>query len=75
MAFMPMERRFYQFCSEAKIKNFAVNSKTIGIKKRIHIVAETESYTKSSISDELVNCNAVRMLMSRLLLVRFNYLL
>jgi hypothetical protein len=49
-----MERRFYQFCSEAKIKKFAVNSKTIGIKKRIHIVAEKESYTKSSISDESI---------------------
>ena len=49
-----MERRFYQCCAEAKIKNFAVNSKTIGIKKRIHIVAEKESYTKSSISDESI---------------------
>ena len=39
---MPMERRFYQFCEKAKVKIFVVNSKTLGIKKHVYVVTETE---------------------------------
>ncbi|MBF0948493.1 MAG: hypothetical protein HXK29_05480 [Atopobium sp.] len=56
MAFIPMERRFYQFCVEAKVKYFAVNSKTLGIKKHVYVVTETEVAPRSLFPMSQLQC-------------------
>ena len=56
MAFMPMERRFYQFCVEAKVKIFVVNSKTLGIKKHVYVVTKIEVAPRSLFPMSQLQC-------------------